>query len=59
MMVHSQRVKEEIKETRLKFSQGSAILLWEIRNYEEPRNKLTNAQLKKLKPAAKIRLEQH
>ena len=59
MMVHSQRVKEEIKETRLKFSQGSAILLWEIINYEEPRNKLTNAQLNKMKPAAKIRLEQH
>ena len=47
------KILEKIKETRLKFSQGSLTALWEIANYEEARAKLTTTQLNKLKSAAK------
>ena len=46
-------ILEEIKETRLKVSQGSVTVLWKMANYQEARVKLTNTQLKKLKSAAK------
>ena len=47
-------VLEKIKETRLKFSQGSVTVYkrWCI-NYQKERVKLTNTQLNKLKSAAK------
>ena len=46
-------VLEQIKETRLKFSQGSLTVLWKMTNCEEAGVKLTNTQLDKLKSAAK------
>ena len=46
-------ILEKIKETKLKFSQGSVTVLSKIANYEEARVKLTNTQLNKLKFAAK------
>ena len=46
-------ILEKIKETRLKFSQGTVILLRKIPNYQEARVKLTKTQLNKLKSAAK------
>ena len=46
---------EKIKETRLKFSQGSVTILKIIANYQDARVKLTNTQLNKLKSAAKNR----
>ena len=46
-------ILEKIKETRLKFSQGSVTILQIITNYQEARVKLTNAQLNKLKSAAR------
>ena len=46
---------EKIKETRLKFSQGSVTILKIIANYQDTRVKLTNTQLNKLKSAAKNR----
>ena len=48
-------VLKKIKEMRLKFFQGSVIVLWVMTNYQEPRVKQTNTQLKKLKFAAKIK----
>ena len=47
-------VLEKIKETRLKFSQGSVTVYkrWCI-NYQKERVKLTNTRLNKLKSAAK------
>ena len=44
---------EKIKETCLKFSQGSTTVLQKMARYEEARVKLTNIQLSKLKSAAK------
>ena len=49
-------ILEEIKETRLKFSQGSVTVLLKRANYEEARVKLTNTQLNKLRSAAKIKI---
>ena len=46
-------ILEKIKETRLKFSQGSVTVLQKMANYQEARDKLTNTQLNKLKSAAK------
>ena len=46
-------ILEKIKETRLTFSQGSVTVLQKMANYQEPRVKLTNIQLNKLKSAAK------
>ena len=46
-------ILEKIKETRLKFSQGTVILLRKIPNSQEARVKLTKTQLNKLKSAAK------
>ena len=48
-------VLKKIKEMRLKFFQGSVIVLWVMTNYQEPRVKQTNTQLKKLKFPAKIK----
>ena len=48
-------VLKKIKEMRLKFFQGSVIVLWVMTNHQEPRVKQTNTQLKKLKFAAKIK----
>ena len=45
-------ILDKTKETRLKFSQGSVIVLQKIANYQEARVKLTNTQLNKLKYAA-------
>ena len=47
------KILEKIKETRIKFSQGSAAVLWKIASYQETRVKLTNAQLNKSKSVAK------
>ena len=44
-----------IKETRLKFSQGSVTVLQKMANYQVKRVKLTNTQLNKVKSAAKKR----
>ena len=49
------KIWQKIKEKRIKFSQTSVTVLWMMSNYEKARN----MQLKKLKSAAKIRLEQH
>ena len=46
-------ILEKIKETKLKFSQGSVTVIQIMANYQEARVKLTNSQLNKLKPAAK------
>ena len=46
-------ILEKIKETRLKFPQGSATVFLKMANYQEARVRLTNTQLKKLKSAAK------
>ena len=46
-------ILEKIKETRLTFSQGSVTVLQKMANYQEPRVKLTNIQLNRLKSAAK------
>ena len=46
-------ILEKIKETRLKFSQGSVTVLEKVANYQEARVKLTNTQLSKVKSAAK------
>ena len=46
-------ILEKIKETRRTFSQGSVTVLQKMANYQEPRVKLTNIQLNKLKSAAK------
>ena len=48
-------VLENIKNTRLKFSQGSITVSWKMPNYEEVGVKLTNTQLHKLKSAAKTK----
>ena len=45
-------ILEKIKETILKFSQGSVTVLWNMTNYQEVRVKLTTAQLNKVKSAA-------
>ena len=50
-------VLEKIKETRLKFSQGSVTVLSKIKNYQEARSKLTNKQLNKLKATSKNKTE--
>ena len=42
-----------MKETRLKFSQGSIMVLQHMANYEEARVRLTNMSLHKLQSAAK------
>ena len=47
-----------MKETRLKFSQGSAAVLKKMENYQEARVRLTNTKLKKLKSVVK-RQEQY
>ena len=44
---------EKIKQTKLKFSQGSARVLSKTANYQETRVNLTNIKLNKLKAAAK------
>ena len=49
---NDQKIKEQIKETRLKF-QGGITVVKKMGNYEEARVKLTNSQLNKLKSAAK------
>ena len=49
---------EKIKETRLKFSQGSATVLKKMENYQEARVRLTNTKLNKLKSVVK-RQEQY
>ena len=46
-------ILEKIKETRLKFSQGSVTVLQKMANYQEARVKLTNTQLNTLKYAAR------
>ena len=46
-------ILEKMKETILKFSQGSITALKMLPNHEEARVKLTNTQLNKLKSAAK------
>ena len=48
---------EIIKETRLKFSQGSVTVLQIMANYQEVRVKLKSTQLSKLKSAAKSRTD--
>ena len=45
-------ILEWIKETRLKYSQGSVTLLQKMANYQETRVNLTNTQLNKLNSAA-------
>ena len=50
-------ILDKIKETRLKFSQGSVTVVWNMVNYQEARVKLTNTQLNKLKSAAKNKTE--
>ena len=47
------KILEKIKEARLKFSQGSVMVLYKSANYEEARVKLSNTQLNELKSAAK------
>ena len=47
------KILEKIKETRLKFCQGSVMVLYKSANYEEARVKLSNTQLNELKSAAK------
>ena len=42
---------EKIKGTRLKFSRRSVTVLKIIANYQEARDKLTNAQVNKVKSA--------
>ena len=42
-------ILEKIKETRLKFSQGSVTVLWKMADYQDARVKLTNTQFNKLK----------
>ena len=49
-------VSEKIKETRLKFSQGSVIVLKIMGNYQKMRVKLTNTQLNKLNFAGKNKI---
>ena len=46
------KILEWIKETRLKYSQGSVTLLQKMANYPETRVNLTNTQLNKLNSAA-------
>ena len=46
-------ILEKMKETRLKFSQGSIMVLQQMANYEEARVRLTNMLLHKLQSAAK------
>ena len=46
-------ILEKIKETRLRFCQGSLTVLQIMANYKEARDELTNTQLNKLKSAAK------
>ena len=46
-------ILEEIKKTKLNFSQGRVTVLWKMINCEEARVKQTNTQLNKLKSAAK------
>ena len=46
------KILEWIKETRLKYSQGSVTLLQKLANYQETRVNLTNTQLNKLNSAA-------
>ena len=46
------KILELIKETRLKYSQGSVTLLQKMANYQETRVNLTNTQLNKLNSAA-------
>ena len=46
-------ILEKTKEMRLKFSQGSVIVLWKMANYQKSCVKLTNTQLSKSKSAAK------
>ena len=50
-------ILEKIKETRLKFSQGSVTVLQKMVNYEEVRIKIANSQLNKLESVAEIRLK--
>ena len=45
------KILEWIKETRLKYSQGSVTLLQKVANYQETRVNLTNTQLNKLNSA--------
>ena len=45
------KILEWIKETRLKYSQGSVTLLQKMANYQETRVNLTNTQLNKLNSA--------
>ena len=47
------KILEKIKETRLKFSQGSITALKKMANYDKTRVKLINSQLNKLKSVAK------
>ena len=46
-------ILEKIKETRLKFSQGSITIINIMGNYQEARVKLSNTLLKKLKSSGK------
>ena len=46
-------ILEKIKETRLKFYQGSVTVLYKTANYQDAKVKLTNTQLNKLKSATK------
>ena len=45
-------ILEKIKETKLKFFQGSVTIFKKMTNYEEARVALTNTQLNKLKSEA-------
>ena len=46
-------ILEKIKETRLKFSQGSVMVLQKMANYQEVRLYQVNTQLNKLKSTAR------
>ena len=48
-------ILEKIKETRLKFSQGSITIINIMGNYQEARVKLSNTLLKKLNLQEKVR----
>ena len=52
-------ILEKIKETRLKFSQGSVTVLEKMANRQEVKVKLTNTQLNKLESTTKVRQVQH
>ena len=52
-------VLKKIKEIKQTFYQGSIAVLWKMANYEEPRVRLTNKKLNKLRSTAKKALEEN